>query len=37
VSLYVGGAVVQADLETLQRLGAAGALLSVLSIVTEAT
>ena len=37
VPLYVGGAVVQADLETLQRLGAAGALLSVLSIVTEAT
>ena len=37
VPLYVGGAVQQEDLEHLQRLGARGAMLSVLSIVTEAT
>jgi hypothetical protein len=32
----VGGGVQEADLEELGRLGAAGALLSVASIVTEA-
>jgi phosphoribosylformimino-5-aminoimidazole carboxamide ribonucleotide (ProFAR) isomerase len=34
--VYVGGGVMESDLEELGRLGAAGALLSVLSIVTEA-
>jgi methylmalonyl-CoA mutase cobalamin-binding subunit len=36
VPLYVGGGIVQKDLAELKKLGAAGALLSVLSIVTEA-
>ncbi len=36
IPLYVGGGVVEADLDELGKLGAAGALLSVLSIVTEA-
>lgn len=36
IPVYVGGGVVESDLEPLGKLGAAGALLSVLSIVTEA-
>mgnify|MGYP001211975773 CR=1 FL=1 len=36
IPLYVGGGVQESDLEELGRLGAAGALLSVASIVTEA-
>lgn len=36
VPLYVGGGIVENDLAELKRLGAQGALLSVLSIVTEA-
>lgn len=34
--IYVGGGVVEADLDQLRQLGASGALLSVLSILTEA-
>ena len=34
--VYVGGGVMEADLEEIGKLGAAGALLSVVSIVTEA-
>jgi uncharacterized protein related to proFAR isomerase len=36
IPVYVGGGVMESDLEELGKLGAAGALLSVLSIVTEA-
>jgi len=36
IPVYVGGGVAEADLEALGKLGAAGALLGVLSIVTEA-
>jgi hypothetical protein len=34
--LYVGGGIIEGDLAQLKQLGAAGALLSVLAIVTEA-
>lgn len=36
VPLFVGGGIVEKDIPELERLGAAGALLSVLAIVTEA-